>query len=102
MHWPTLDGEAMPRVRDWLLNQQYTREHLYTGAAPGAWAWTDLPGGVPDADDTAGALLALSRLDPNDPAGSERAFSGLQWLMNLQNTDGGIADILPGLGRAAI
>ena len=53
------------RVRDWLLDQQYTDVHPYTNAAPGGWAWTDLSGGVPDADDTAGALLALARLgDP--------------------------------------
>ena len=28
-----------------------------TLAAPGGWAWTDLSGGVPDADGTAGAVL---------------------------------------------
>ena len=44
---------------DWLLAQQYRTVHPYTNAPPGGWAWTDLTGGVPDADDTAGALLAL-------------------------------------------
>ncbi len=44
----------------WLLACQHQEVHPYTGAAPGAWAWTDLSGGVPDADDTSGALLALS------------------------------------------
>ncbi len=43
-------------LRDWLLRQQYRERHPYTGAAPGGWAWTPLPGGVPDADDTPGAL----------------------------------------------
>ena len=42
------------KVRDWLLAQQYRTEHPYTLADPGGWAWTDLPGGVPDADDTPG------------------------------------------------
>src|SRR5262249_49408648 len=37
-------------VRDWLLRQQYKERHPYTGGAPGGWAWTPLPGGVPDAD----------------------------------------------------
>jgi squalene-hopene/tetraprenyl-beta-curcumene cyclase len=50
------------RLRAWLLEQQYQVRHPYTGAEPGAWAWTPLPGGVPDADDTGGALLALSHL----------------------------------------
>jgi squalene-hopene/tetraprenyl-beta-curcumene cyclase len=44
---------------DWLLSCQHRSQHPFTGAAPGAWAWTDLSGGVPDADDTSGALLAL-------------------------------------------
>jgi squalene-hopene/tetraprenyl-beta-curcumene cyclase len=95
---PNPHGEAMSRVRDWLLNQQYTRAHLYTGAAPGAWAWTDLPGGVPDADDTAGAALALSRLGADDPRVREAAFNGLQWLINLQNADGGLPTFCRGWG----
>jgi squalene-hopene/tetraprenyl-beta-curcumene cyclase len=49
-------------LADWLLKQQYQDRHPYTGAEPGGWAWTPLPGGVPDADDSPGALLALSRL----------------------------------------
>jgi len=55
-------------VRDWLLDQQYKDVHPYTNAAPGGWAWTDLSGGVPDADDTAGALLALGRMGDPFPA----------------------------------
>src|SRR5262245_59555341 len=33
-------------LRDWLLKQQYNVRHPYTGAEPGGWAWTPLPGGV--------------------------------------------------------
>lgn len=77
------------KICDWLLAQQYRNEHPYTHAAPGGWAWTDLPGGVPDADDTAGALLALKNL-----AGFgnviRAAISGVNWLLDLQNSDGGI------------
>ena len=54
-------------LRSWLVQQQYTSRHPYTGAAPGAWAWTPLPGGVPDVDDTSGALLALAHLTPTVP-----------------------------------
>jgi squalene-hopene/tetraprenyl-beta-curcumene cyclase len=77
-------------VREWLLNQQYTQTHPYTGAPPGAWAWTDLPGGVPDADDTAGALLALHHLGDIDPRTTHAAIAGVRWLLDLQNRDGGI------------
>src|SRR5260370_33307719 len=54
--------EKRDRLRQWILGQQLRSRHPYTGAKPGGWGWTDLPGSVPDADDTAGALLALSRL----------------------------------------
>ena len=57
-----LDGAAA--LQNWLLGQQYCDVHPYTSADPGGWAWTDLPGGVPDADDTPGAILALLNLAP--------------------------------------
>ncbi len=57
-----MSAEERQRILEWLLAQQYRAVHPYTDAAPGGWAWTDLPGGVPDADDTAGALLALKHL----------------------------------------
>jgi len=99
------------RICDWLLAQQYRKEHPYTHAAPGGWAWTDLTGGVPDADDTAGALLALRNLmcrqrpaggsEMELPAGYRKHASvdestygavaaGVTWLLDLQNGDGGI------------
>jgi squalene-hopene/tetraprenyl-beta-curcumene cyclase len=62
-----LDKQA--KVRDWLLGQQIKERHPYTGADPGGWCWTPLPGGVPDGDDTPGALLALRHLT----AGEERS-----------------------------
>ena len=65
------DEERRLLIR-WLLDQQHREVHVYTDAAPGGWAWTDLPGGVPDADDTPGALLALHALSGTDrtPAAS--------------------------------
>lgn len=86
-------------LRRWLLDQQYRTLHPYTQAEPGGWAWTDLPGGVPDADDTAGALLALSCLGPGDDESSQAASAGVQWLLDLQNTDGGIPTFCRGWGR---
>src|SRR5262249_53345506 len=34
-------------LQTWLLRQQFQTRHPYTGAAPGAWGWTHLPGSVP-------------------------------------------------------
>lgn len=82
----------------WLLDQQYRERHVYTDAAPGGWAWTDLPGGVPDADDTPGALLALHALDAGDAEHREAACAGVRWLLDLQNADGGIPTFCRGWG----
>ncbi len=83
----------------WLLSCQYRAIHPYTHAEPGGWAWSNLPGAVPDGDDTAGALLALHTLLPgisestilnpkSEIACAVRA--GVDWLLGLQNSDGGI------------
>jgi squalene-hopene/tetraprenyl-beta-curcumene cyclase len=95
---PSAIGNPESAIRSWLLNQQYRTVHPYTHAAPGGWAWTDLPGGVPDADDTAGALLALRKLGPIDDATREAAFAGITWLLDLQNRDGGIPTFCRGWG----
>jgi hypothetical protein len=57
-----LPAESRLPILNWLLDQQYQEVHPFTNADPGGWAWTDLPGGVPDADDTAGAVLAVLQL----------------------------------------
>ncbi len=98
-HQPgALTPEQNEKLRAWLVGQQWRGEHPYTHAAPGGWAWTDLPGGVPDADDTPGALLALKHLGANDPAARDAAFAGIRWLLDLQNGDGGIPTFCRGWG----
>jgi len=85
-------------LKQWLLEQQYQEVHPYTQAAPGGWAWTDLPGGVPDADDTPGALLALLALGPVDARVRHAGELGTRWLLGLQNSDGGIPTFCRGWG----
>ncbi len=96
---PPLSDSETDTIRNWLLGQQYQVEHPYTHAAPGCWAWTDLPGGVPDADDTAGALLALRKLGAADEPSRRAAAAGLKWLLDLQNRDGGIPTFCKGWGK---
>ena len=100
-----LPPDARQQVLEWLLAQQHLEEHPYTHAAPGGWAWTDLSGGVPDADDTAGALVALAALAANtDPSAAvvgrarQAAARGARWLLGLQNRDGGIPTFCRGWG----
>ncbi len=107
---------------DWVLSCQHRKRHPYTGAAPGGWAWTDLSGGVPDADDTPGALLALAkyrdRLEQLQASSkraqqqqdqqqqdqqhldelTEAAGCGVLWLLDLQNNDGGWPTFCRGWG----
>jgi len=91
-------GEQLA-LKNGLLGQQHCRRHAYTGAAPGGWAWTDLAGGVPDADDTAGALVALRHLGEPDAATIAAADLAVGWLLGLQNRDGGIPTFCRGWGR---
>jgi squalene-hopene/tetraprenyl-beta-curcumene cyclase len=93
-----LSASDVPSMRAWLLGQQSTREHPFTHAAPGAWAWTPLSGGVPDADDTSGALLALRRLGDPDPEVMAAIAAGVRWLLGVQNRDGGIPTFCRGWG----
>jgi len=109
-----LAAQDCRRILDWLLRQQHRVEHPYTHAQPGGWAWTDLSGGAPDADDTAGAMLALrnlaaappqaGNLHDKGPADFQReisaaALAGVQWLLDLQNRDGGIPTFCRGWGK---
>jgi squalene-hopene/tetraprenyl-beta-curcumene cyclase len=88
---------------DWLLACQHRERHPMTGTAAGGWGWTDLSGAVPDADDTSGALLALAALRRvGTPEQTRRidqaAIAGLQWLLDLQNSDGGWPTFCRGWG----
>jgi squalene-hopene/tetraprenyl-beta-curcumene cyclase len=115
-------------VLAWLLDQQTKDVHPYTGAAPGAWGWSHLPGSVPDCDDTPGALLAVRELAGERAAGavdnfvrsaSKRielvnewaqlpdatgdigfhALAGLGWVRDLRNRDGGWPTFCRGWGK---
>jgi squalene-hopene/tetraprenyl-beta-curcumene cyclase len=95
-----LDEGARRSILDWLLAQQAVVEHPYTHAAPGGWAWTDLSGGVLDADDTAGAMIAIRNLSwaGVDERTRSAAAAGVKWLVDLQNRDGGIPTFCRGWG----
>ena len=95
-HW--LDEREQKQLLDFLMKQQHKAIHPFTGAAPGGWAWTPLPGAVPDADDTSGALLSLRRLGEG-PQVAAAAGRGIGWLLDLQNSDGGIPTFCRGWGK---
>ncbi|MDD5520954.1 MAG: prenyltransferase/squalene oxidase repeat-containing protein [Kiritimatiellae bacterium] len=86
-------------INKWLLSQQFRRRNIFTDAAPGGWGWTDLPGGVPDADDTSGVLLALIHLGKVDGETLEAGVNGVKWLLDIQNSDGGVPTFCRGWGK---
>ncbi len=96
---PELSEQGRADICRCLLEQQYRQVHPYTGAAPGGWSWTSLPGAVPDADDSAGAIIAIYRLGRGDPVVRQAAIAGMNWLFGLQNRDGGIPTFCRGWGR---
>ena len=55
--------------------------------------------GVPDVDDTSGAILALLELYTAEPDIDESIISGCRWLTTLQNRDGGFPTFCKGWGR---
>lgn len=106
-----------PQCLDWLLSCQHLTRHPFTGADPGGWGWSDLSGAVPDADDTPGALLAIEcfsvslgqtvesrrgkefMLSPQLEAHDEAAIEGGEWLLRIQNSDGGWPTFCRGWGK---
>ena len=94
-----ITAEERNSIQSWLANQQFKDTHPFTQAKPGGWSWTDLPGGVPDADDTPGALLALHSLTEDPSSVKNQALMGIQWLLDLQNSDGGIPTFCKGWGK---
>ncbi len=99
-----LTKESRRPILNWLLGQQWTEVHPYTNADPGGWSWTDLPGGVPDADDTPGAMLALmSGREATDPEWEKPIQAAVRhavrWLLGVQNRDGGFPTFCRGWGK---
>lgn len=86
-----IDRHATAR---WISRTQVRHVHPYTGARPGGWGWSHLPGSVPDVDDTSGAIGAMLALGHPRPA-----RAGLRWLLSLQNQDGGWPTFCRGWGH---
>lgn len=96
------DLPGSEQLARYLLDQQHQVRHPFTGAEPGGWAWSPLPGGVPDADDTPGALLALKALGARRTVGKGKwdwLEKGIEWLGGLQNRDGGMPTFCRGWGK---
>jgi squalene-hopene/tetraprenyl-beta-curcumene cyclase len=85
---------ALVRATEWLLDHQVLGggdwQAKNPDAFPGGWVFEFRNDFYPDVDDTAFVLLALQRVDYPDPARlREAARRGIEWLVSMQNRDGG-------------
>jgi len=90
-------GEAHPAIQTatrWLIDHQILGPGDWQvknkDAAPGGWAFEFRNDFFPDVDDTAFVLMALQGAAKSDPERFEPAARrGLEWLLSMQNRDGG-------------
>jgi squalene-hopene/tetraprenyl-beta-curcumene cyclase len=88
------DHPAMVKAADWMLSTQVLGPGDWQcknkDAEPGGWAFEFRNDFFPDVDDTAFVLMALQRVKHPDPDRMETAVRlGIQWLLSMQNKDGG-------------
>jgi squalene-hopene/tetraprenyl-beta-curcumene cyclase len=88
------DHPALLQAADWLLENQICGPGDWViktpGVMPGGWAFEFRNDFYPDVDDTAFVLMALQRVDYPDKRRMEAATRrGLEWLLAMQNRDGG-------------
>lgn len=88
------DHPSLVRAAEWLLEKQVLGPGDWQvknkDAEPGGWAFEFRNDWYPDVDDTAFVLMALQRVDYPDKTRMEAAVRrGIQWLLSMQNRDGG-------------
>jgi squalene-hopene/tetraprenyl-beta-curcumene cyclase len=90
------DHPSLVKAADWILSKQILGcgdwQVKNKDAEPGGWAFEFRNDHYPDVDDTAFILMALQRVKFPDEARMEAATRrGVQWLLSMQNRDGGWA-----------
>ncbi|RME05130.1 MAG: squalene--hopene cyclase [Planctomycetota bacterium] len=90
----TAKEDFLAKALDWLFEQQVDVEGDWIirnpGVVPGGWAFEFHNDLAPDTDDTAVVLMALLGDDlESNPQKLEEFKRGLNWLLSMQNDDGG-------------
>ena len=88
------DHPALVKAAEWTLSKQILGggdwQFKNKDAEPGGWAFEFRNDYFPDVDDTAFVLMALQRVKFPDEKRMEGAMRrGIQWLLSMQNRDGG-------------
>jgi squalene-hopene/tetraprenyl-beta-curcumene cyclase len=90
------DHPALVKSAEWILSKQVLGPGDWQvknkDAEPGGWVFEFRNDFYPDVDDTAFVLMALQRVKYPEPQKMEAAMRrGIQWLLSMQNRDGGWA-----------
>jgi len=94
------DQNSVETLTTHLLSVQNQSVHPFNGTTPGGWGWTHFSGSVPDGDDTPSAIVALLLLhDSVDKKVAKSVLNGCDWLLKLQNNDGGFPTFSRGWGK---
>ena len=93
-----LSSNEQSAIASHLLANQNTTVHPFNGSQPGGWGWTNHSGSVPDGDDTPGAIIVLLQLKPSKDV-MQQVLAGCNWLLQLQNRDGGFPTFSKGWGK---
>ncbi len=91
-----ITGQKFEITRSWYMRRQ-RGTCIYAESPPGGFAWTDLPGGVPDGDDTGAALVMLNMFKV--PRDGEQVKGAISWCAKIQNNDGGWPTFCKGWGE---
>ena len=88
------DHPALVKSAEWILSKQVLGPGDWQvknkDAEPGGWVFEFRNDFYPDVDDTAFVLMALQRVNYPEPKRMEAAVRrGVQWLLSMQNRDGG-------------
>lgn len=95
-----LDLSSKQKITNHFLSIQNKQIHPFNGTQAGGWGWTSFSGSVPDGDDTPGTILALLALNQeNQEQIKLPVLNACNWLMKLQNNDGGFPTFSRGWGK---
>jgi squalene-hopene/tetraprenyl-beta-curcumene cyclase len=101
------DAFGIDRAVSWLLDREVRRPGDWSiansGLEPGGWCFEYRNGFYPDTDDTAMVLIALARAGrANTAEAAQPVARALNWLLGMQNRDGGWAAFDRDINRAVL
>jgi sporulenol synthase len=87
------DSPTIRKASAYLLSKQHRKTGDWSmqmcGPVPGGWGFSDSNTINPDVDDTTAALRAIRKQNMDAPVYQDAANKGLNWILSMQNEDGG-------------